>query len=130
MNLFSDTIAPVNRSAEDELFLVRFLASPLPENPESSSVSGAYVNCWVNAGDLRTAEKEALEAVTSQLWKATKFEHWEIVCRRCYVEDPDLDEAERRDFLECLDEALEDGIALSFNCWSPDAPDADEDPKA
>jgi len=130
MNLFADTIAPVRRSAAGEMFLLRFVAKPFPQNPESSSVGGAYVNCWVDVDDLRTAEEKALEAMAREQWKPTKFDHWELVCRQCYIKNPDVDEDENRESLQRLNEALEHGIALTFNCWPPDAPDANEDPDA
>jgi hypothetical protein len=86
------------------------------------------VNCWVDADDLRTAEERAIEAMAREQWKPAKFDHWELVYRSCYVNNPDEDE--RFELLERLDEALEHGIALAFNCWPLDAPDANEDPDA
>ena len=130
MNLFADTIAPVRRLASGDVFLVRFLANPLPENPESSSVGGAYVNCWVDVEDLRAAEERAIQEMAHEQWKPTKFDHWELVSHRCYIGNPDFDEEERREMLQRLDVALENGIALEFNCWPLGAPDEKENPNA
>jgi hypothetical protein len=128
MSLFADTIAPVRRRSADELFLIRVIDTPLPENSEASDAGGAYVNVWVDADDLRTAERSAIDCIREEHWRPTKFEHWELVCRQCYTDDSRIDEDERRVSLERVDEAFEYGVALTFHCWPIDAPDAhDED---
>jgi hypothetical protein len=124
MSLFADTIAPVRRSKTDELFLIRVVAKPSPENCEAADSGGAYVNCRVDADDLRTAEQAAIDRIRTEQWQPTKFEHWELVCRRCYTNDSRYDEDERRESLERVDEAFEHGIALTFHCWPGDAPDS------
>ena len=128
MNPFSDTIAPVRRTKADDLFLVRIVATPSAENPEASEIGGAYVNCWVDADELRVAEERAIEAIESEQWQPTKFDHWEFVCRRCYDEDSRYNDTERRESLEHVDWAFEHGISFTFNCWPKDAPDANEEP--
>lgn len=130
MSFFADKLPPVKRSTTEELFLIRFVAEPSPDNPEASEIGGAYVNCWVDADELRAAENRAIEALVGEQWRPTKFDHWEIVCRRCYVEDSRYDDDERRESLEQVDEAFTHGFALTFNCWPPDAPDADKEPDA
>ena len=127
MSLFADTIEPVKRRSADELFLVRVIAKPLPDNSGAAEIGGAYINCWVNVDDLRTAEQRAIDRVREEQWRPTKFEHWELVCRRCYVEDSKYDEDERRESLARVDEAFEYGIAITFFCWPVDAPDADDE---
>jgi hypothetical protein len=127
MSLFADTIAPVRRRKPEELFLIRVVAKPSHENSEAADSGGAYVNCWVDADDLRTAEQAALERVRAEQWQPTKFEHWELVCRECYTDDSRYNEGERRESLERVDEAFEYGIALKFHCWPVDAPDANDD---
>ena len=127
VNLFADTIAPVSRRNADELFFIRVVAEPLPENTEAIDSGGAYVNCWVDADDLRTAEQAALDRIREERWRTTKFEHWELVCRRCYTDDVRYSEVERRESLERFDEAFEYGIALKFHCWPVDAPDAHDE---
>jgi len=126
MNLFADTISPVRRRNADELFLIRMIAEPLPGNGEAADVGGAYVNCWVNADDLRTAEQRAIARIREEQWQVTKFDHWELVCRQCYTDDPRYDEEEKQESLEAVDEAFEDGVALVFFCWPVNAPDADD----
>jgi hypothetical protein len=123
MNLFADTISPVKRSKPEELFLIRILAKPSPQNPEAAGVGGAYVNCWVDSDELRDAEELAIEAIESEQWQPGKFDHWELVCRRCYVDNLSYEETERLEILERVDEAFKYGISFTFNCWPPDAPE-------
>ncbi len=124
MNLYADTIAPVSRTKPDELFLIRMVAKPSPQNREAAEVGGAYANCWVDADELRVAEAKAIERIECEQWQPTKFDHWEIVSRRCYIEDPNRDETERQELLERVDEAFEYGVSMTLNCWPIDAPDA------
>jgi hypothetical protein len=128
MKLFADTVAPVVRSACDELFLIRFLAKPSEENEVEKDWGGAYVNCWVNAENLRTAEQRAIERLREELWRPVRLDHWEIVCRRCYSEDSKEDEAARSELLTHFSEALDHGISTLFHCWPEDAPDANDEP--
>lgn len=127
MGLYADTIAPVNRSSADELFLIRLVATPLPENPEAADIGGAYVNCWVNAKDLRTAEQRALNRIREEQWRPTRFDQWDLVCRQCYLDDSRYSEDEKRESLERLYEAFEHGIALVFHTWPVDAPDSEDE---
>ena len=129
MNTYANTIAMVRRSKTDELFLIRIVAKPCPENSEASETGGAYVNCWVDADDLRIAEQKAIEAIEGERWQPVKFDNWKLVCRRCYIEDANLEVAERCEYLERVDEAFDYGFALVFNCWPIDAPDADAEPE-
>lgn len=127
MNLFADTVAAVRRKKADELFLVRMVAKPSPKNKEAADTGGAYVNCWIDADDLRSAEQTAIEKIRAEQWQATKFEHWEIVCRQCYIDDPEIDNEERRESLEQVDEAFQYGFALTFHCWPLEAPDSSDE---
>jgi hypothetical protein len=128
MSLFSDTIEPVRRSRPDELFLVRILAKPLPENKEAAKTGGAYVNGWIDAEDLRTAEQTALARIRAEQWRPIKFDDWKLLCRKCYTDDADLGEDERQELLKRVEEAFKCGMSFTFHCWPVDAPDAaDED---
>ncbi|HVY71346.1 MAG TPA: hypothetical protein VHH73_15545, partial [Verrucomicrobiae bacterium] len=117
----------VNRRNADELFLVRIVAKPSPQNSEANEAGGAYVNCRVNADNLRTAERIAVDRIREEQWEPVKFDHWEIVCERCYTEDAKYNETDRKEYLERVREAFEYGIALVFNCWPKDAPDANDE---
>ena len=73
---------------------------------------------------MRVAEAKAIERIEFEQWQPTKFDHWEIVCRACYIEDSNRDETERREPLERVDEAFECGVSMTLDCWPIDAPDA------
>lgn len=109
------------RKGADELFLIRIVAKPNPENQEASEAGGAYVICWVDADDLTTAETRAIEAIEGERWQSMKFDHWELVSRRSYVENPEHDEGKRRELLESVDEAFKHGLSFTFFCWAIDA---------
>ncbi len=127
MKLFSDDLPPVCRQKPEELFLVRIMAKPAPESAEAKEIGGAFVNCWVNADDLRSAEKMAIEQIQEEGWRPVRFDHWEVVCRESYTLSNEMDADERRDSLERVEEAFEYGIALAFYMWPVDAPDAGDE---
>ena len=57
------------------------------------------------------------KAKIKELWEPIKFDHWELVCRRCYTERSWDDESERLQSLERIAEAFEYGFALIFFTW-------------
>jgi hypothetical protein len=114
--LYSDTVDPVEREKDDELFFLRIEAMPLPDNPEASDTGGAFVNGLVSAPTLRDAEQKMLEELDREGWEPVRFDHWELTCRECYCaafEDPQEQNDAGRDF----DAALEYGANLSFFTW-------------
>jgi hypothetical protein len=122
---YSDGIDPVSRSSPQQLFLLTVEARPQPDSDEYGELGGAYVNCWVDADDLRTAERRAVALILEDGWKPYRFESWQFVTRDTYVDqEPAPDGPNMR---EILDEAFDDGVALVFNTWGVDAPDANED---
>jgi hypothetical protein len=122
---YSDHIDPVSRSSPEQLFLLMLEAKPQPDSDEYREVGGAYVNCWVDADDLRTAERRAVALILEEGWKPYRFESWQFVTRETYV-DQKPDDSGSADMREVVDEAFADGVALVFNTWGVDAPDADE----
>jgi hypothetical protein len=122
---YSDGIDPVTRNGPEELFLVTIEARPQPDSAEYGISEGAFVNCWINADDLRTAERRAVELVHENGWRPHRFEDWDIVTRDTYADEkPGEDEP---DFRELVEQAFADGDACIFNTWPVDAPDAEED---
>ena len=122
---YSDGIDPVSRSSPDELFLVTIEARPEPEADEYGEAGGAFVNCWVNADDLRTAERRAVALIKDDGWRAHRFEEWELVTRATYEgREPAEDGPDLR---EVVDQAFIDGEVCVFNTWPVGAPDEDED---
>jgi len=59
ISLHSDSIEPVHRKMPTEVFMVRLVACPEPGSNDFGEAGGAYVNCYVDADDLRTAEIRA-----------------------------------------------------------------------
>jgi hypothetical protein len=121
--LYADTIAPVYRNDAKELFLLTLEARPNPDSEGYGEVGGAFVNCWVNACDLRSAELRAIALIEDHGWRPQRFESWELVTRETYVERKPP-EAEAPNLRELVDQAFVDGEVCVFNTWSIDAPDA------
>jgi len=113
---YADTIEPVERSTDDELFLIRLVAEPKRENPEANECGGAYVNVWVNTATLREAEESAIAAIQEDGWQPLRLDHWEIVCRDCYAESEDSDE-DMQGTLDAVEDAFESGLGLVFYTW-------------
>jgi len=122
---YSDGIEPIRRSSPEELFLVTIEARPEPDSDEHGEAGGAFVNCWVDADDLRTAERRAAALIRENGWRPHRFDDWELVTRSTYDgREPDDDGPELR---EVVEQAFIDGEVCVFNTWPVDAPDADED---
>jgi hypothetical protein len=123
---YSDSINPVRRSSSDELFLLTIEAHPEPSSEDFGLAGGAFVNCWVNADDLRTAERRSVALIQEHGWRPHRFEEWELVTRATYGER-ELRGDGGQDLREFVDQAFIDGEVCAFNTWPVDASDADED---
>jgi hypothetical protein len=122
---YADHIEPVYRSSSDELFFLTIEARPEPEVDEYGKAGGAFVSCWVNTDDLRTAERKAVTLIHGHGWRSHRFDEWKLVTRATYVDrDDQIDE--EIDLRELVEQAFIDGEVCVFNCWPMDAPDADE----
>jgi len=129
---YSDGLDPVVRSSPDELFLVTIEARPEPGSDEYGDAGGAFVNCWVNADDLRTAERRAVVLIQDHGWRPQRFEEWSLVSRATYADWEPGDDG-GPDLREVFAQALIDGEACVFNTWpldALDAGDADTEPSA
>jgi hypothetical protein len=122
---YSDGKNPVRRSSSDELFLLTVEARPEPDSDEFGTAGGAFVNCWVNADDLRTAERRSVALIEKLGWRPHRFEEWELVTRATYVhrQPEDDDGLELREIVE---QTFIDGEVCVFNIWPVNAPDADD----
>lgn len=123
---YSDGNDPVHRSSPDELFLVTIEARPEPGSDEYGDAGGAFVNCWVNADDLRTAERRAVALIREHGWRPLRFEEWALVTRATYADREPGDEG-APDLREIVDQAFIDGEVCVFNTWPVDAPDEDNE---
>jgi hypothetical protein len=123
---YSDGIERVRRSSSDELFLLTIEARPEPNSEDHVDVGGAFVTCWVNADDLRAAERRAVALIQAHGWRPHRFEEWELVSRATYATGQPRDD-NGLDPREVLDQAFIDGEVCVFNTWPVDAPDADDE---
>ena len=123
--LYSDSIDPVLRAGPHELFLITIEARPEPRAPEFATDGGAFVNCWINVDDLRSAERRAIELIEEYGWRPHRFDNWRLVSRATYAdrEPNQTDELDSRDYLE---QAFVDGETVVFNTWPIDAVDAND----
>jgi hypothetical protein len=121
--LYADTIDPVHRTDASELFLVTLEAKPGPDSGDYGKEGGAFVNCWVDADDLRSAEQRAVALIESDGWQPYRFESWELVTRETYA-DRETPEDDDLDLGELIEQAFVDGEVCVFNTWPVDAPHA------
>ena len=115
--LFADSIDEVRKSSDDEVFMIIIMAKPNESNEEYSKAGGAYVNCWVNKPTLKEAERLAIQEIESENWVPIKFDSYEILCERCYLERDNLEKEEIEENIALLQEALDNEISLLFHCW-------------
>src|SRR5262249_29498495 len=102
---YSDRIDSVRRSSPDELFLLTIEARPEPDAEEYGEAGGGFVNCWVNADDLRTAERRAVALIENHRWRPFRFEEWQLVSRATYANRVPRDDG-GPDLREIVDQAF------------------------
>jgi hypothetical protein len=122
---YSDAIDPVTRSSREELFYIVMEARPGPAAQEYGEAGGAFVNCWVDADDLRAAQRRAVDLIRESGWRPHRLESWEIVTRDSYAEWVSGDDG-GFDPRDAMTQAFIDGEVCEYFCWPADAPDADE----
>jgi hypothetical protein len=106
----------------EEVFMVRLEASPEPGSDDFGSAGGAYVNCYVDADDLRTAELRAIALIEQHGWRPQRFDTWQLTCVDCAGDaPPDYDGPSARELVE---QARIDGECCIFHTFPIDAPDA------
>ena len=123
---YSDGIDPVHRSSPDELFLVTIEVRPESGSAEAEEAGGAVVNCWIDADELRAAERRAIAGIQEQGWRPHRFEEWELVTRSTYA-DRSPQDGGGPDLREVVDQAFLDGEVFVFHTWPADAPDSPDE---
>ena len=108
----------------EEVFMVRMLASPEPGCDEFGTFGGAYVNCYVDADDLRTAEIRAISLIQLRGWQPQRFETWQLTCIDCADDVPANESAPST--RELVEQARVDGECCVFYTWPIDASDTDD----
>jgi hypothetical protein len=121
-NLFADSIAPVRRTMPGEVFFIRMEASPEPGSDDFGTEGGGFVNCYVDADDLRAAELRAISLIRDHGWQPLRFETWELTCGECANDTQSEDDAPTS--RELVERALLDGECCVFFTWPIDAHDA------
>ena len=122
---YSDTIEPVFRTSKKQVFLVMIEAKPKPDSDEAKEFGGAFCNCWVNADDLRTAERSAVLMMEQDNWIPHRFDEWSLVDREFYRNWKPLNEGDI-DVSGFVDQALIDGEVLVNHTFPIDDPENDE----
>ena len=121
----SEGIDDIQRTSPDELFLITIVARPNLDSDEYGQAGGAYVCCWVDADDLRTAERRAVGLIQENRWRPVCFDNRDLV-RRANYDDYDATNA-GPDLREIVEQTFVDGEVCVYHTWPVDAPDADED---
>lgn len=88
-----------------DIYVVMVHAKPKPDNEESKTCGGAYINCWIQAADLDEAVARAHARASEEGWVADELHTANQVHREYY--DP-VEDAEE---LESFDEAVACGEA-------------------
>lgn len=88
------------------IFIVEVHARPKPDNPESETCGGAYINCWIQASDLDAAVARAHARVSEEGWEADEL------LRATQTRRENYDPEENAEALESFDEALAYGEAI------------------
>lgn len=125
IHYYSDTIDPVVRSSPTDVFLVTIEAKPKPDTDEAKEYAGAFCSCWVNADDLRSAERRTVDVMDEQNWIPFRFDEWHLVGPDFYR---DWKPREEND-VDCRNfpkQALIDGEVFVAYTFPLDAPDAEE----
>jgi hypothetical protein len=123
---YSDGVAPVSRASADQVFFLIIEARPESDSDDFGKAGGAFVNCWVNVDNLRSAERRAVALILDYGWRPYRFEEWKLVTRATYAGLEPREDGEP-DLSEVLDQAFVDGEVSIFNTWPVDAPDANEE---
>ena len=109
-----------------EVFFIRMEACPEPGSEEFGREGGAFVNCYVDADDLRKAELRAIALIQYNGWQPRRFDTWQLTCAECASDARDPESPDAASPRELVQQALLDGEVCEFYCWPIDAPDADE----
>ena len=103
--------------------MVRLLATPEPGSDEFGTPGGAYVNCYVDADDLRTAEIRAIGLIQLHGWQPVRFETWQLTCVDCASDTSSEEGAPST--RQLVEQAKIDGECCVFYTWPIDAPDSE-----
>ena len=92
------------------IYYLLIQARPYTNNDEAKEVGGAYINCWVNAKNQKSAIKIAKHYIDSEGWETISIEEVYLSSRNYYDDEPDSQ--------SCFDSARKYGIGAIFNTWA------------
>lgn len=98
------------------MFLLRFIATPMPGSLDAATAGGAYVNCWVDVLPQEAARTAAHGLIAEAGWKA------ESLLEEAEVTRDDLDE----EAIARFDQACIDKAIVEFFVWPLNASDDTE----
>jgi len=96
------------------MFLLRYLASPRPDNQEAATVGGAFVNCWIDLPSLDAAKAAAEAMIEEYGWTVRRLEEQSQAFREDLAGES----------LEYYEQAEIDKTVLVFHTWPIHASDA------
>jgi hypothetical protein len=120
--LYSDQIHPVSRASSDEVFFLSFEAYPEPGSEHFGEVGGAYIHCYLDTDDLRSAENQAIALLQEEGWRPHRLEGWEVTSVENANDTIRNDNGHRQ--CDLVEIALTEGHSVVYYCWEIDAPDA------
>jgi hypothetical protein len=68
------------------MYFFTFHAVPDTQHPNSASIGGAFVNCWIDRATLAHAEAAARECIKDAGWRIDTLDDTQIVDRSNYDE--------------------------------------------
>ena len=82
------------------IYFLTFHTKPTLANEQVNKIEGAYINCWIDADDIETAEKTAAQKIQDTNWEILNTEDGYEITREDYPS--------RNKGLECYEQALVD----------------------
>jgi hypothetical protein len=69
------------------MYFFTFHGLPNPLNPESATIGGAFINCWVDRSTLSEAEAAARQSLEQAGWQIKSLDDTRIVDRSDYEDN-------------------------------------------
>jgi hypothetical protein len=70
------------------MYFFMFHGAPMARHPESKSIGGAFINCWVERSTLAEAEAVARQWINEAGWQIKSLDESRIVDRSDYDDNP------------------------------------------
>jgi hypothetical protein len=96
------------------MFFIQFEAMPTQDVAARDNVAGAYVNCWIQAGDAVQAEARGRHWISEEGWIVVSVKQYRTVDVHAESRGPDA---------AYILEALKADGSMVFHRWSPGSED-------